>query len=99
MAKSNRKQVLGRGLSAILNDPDNLTRSINKNNSNESIGKIIDLPLEKIITNSNQPRTHFNEEGLKELSKSIQTSLLISLEIKLPNLSVFRLLSFDISNL
>ena len=72
MAKSNRKQVLGRGLSAILNDPDNLTRSINKNNSNESIGKIIDLPLEKIITNSNQPRTHFNEEGLKELSKSIQ---------------------------
>ena len=72
MAKSNRKQVLGRGLSAILNDPDNLTRSINKNNSIESIGKIIDLPLEKIITNSNQPRTHFNEEGLKELSKSIQ---------------------------
>ncbi len=72
MAKSNRKQVLGRGLSAILNDPDNLTRSINKNNSNESIGKIIDLPLEKIITNSDQPRTHFNEEGLKELSKSIQ---------------------------
>ena len=29
MAKSNQKQVLGRGLSAILNDPDNLTKSIN----------------------------------------------------------------------
>ena len=72
MAKSNRKQVLGRGLSAILNDPDSLARSINTNNSNESIVKIIDLPLEKIITNSNQPRTNFNEEGLKELSKSIQ---------------------------
>ena len=72
MAKSNRKQVLGRGLSAILNDPDNLKKSFNDNNANESIGKIIDLPLEKINTNPNQPRTHFNEETLKELSKSIQ---------------------------
>lgn len=72
MAKSNRKQVLGRGLSAILNNPDNLTKSINDSNSKESVGKIIDLPLEKIITNPNQPRTYFNEEALNELSKSIQ---------------------------
>ena len=72
MAKSNRKQVLGRGLSAILNDPDNLTKSINDKNVYESIGKIIDLPLENIITNPKQPRTHFNEESLKELSNSIQ---------------------------
>ena len=72
MAKSNRKQVLGRGLSAILNDPDNLTKSINDKNAYESIGKIIDLPLENIITNPKQPRTHFNEEALKELSNSIQ---------------------------
>ena len=72
MAKSNRKQVLGRGLSAILNDPDKLTKSINDKNAYESIGKIIDLPLENIITNPKQPRTHFNEEALKELSNSIQ---------------------------
>ena len=68
MAKSNRKQVLGRGLSAILNDPDNLTKSINDKNEYESIGKIIDLPLENIITNPKQPRTHFNEEALKAVS-------------------------------
>ena len=72
MAKSNQKQVLGRGLSAILNDPDNLTKSINDKNANETIGKIIDLPLENIITNPKQPRTNFNEEALKELSNSIQ---------------------------
>ena len=72
MAKSNQKQVLGRGLSAILNDPDNLTKSINDKNTYESIGKIIDLPLENIITNPKQPRTHFNEEALNELSNSIQ---------------------------
>ena len=72
MAKSNQKQVLGRGLSAILNDPDNLTKSINDKNANKTIGKIIDLPLENIITNPKQPRTHFNEESLKELSNSIQ---------------------------
>ena len=39
MAKSNRKQVLGRGLSAILNDPDNLTKSINDKNANEQLVK------------------------------------------------------------
>lgn len=72
MAKSNQKQVLGRGLSAILNDPDNLTKSTNDKNANETIGKIIDLPIENIITNPKQPRTHFNEEALKELSNSIQ---------------------------
>ena len=48
MAKSNQKQVLGRGLSAILNDPDNLTESINDKKANETIGKIIDLPLENL---------------------------------------------------
>ena len=71
MAKSNRKQVLGRGLSAILNNPDNLTKSINDSNSKESVGKIIDLPLEKIITNPNQPRTNFDQKSLDQLASSI----------------------------
>ena len=53
--KSNQKQVLGRGLSAILNDPDNLTKSTNDKNANETIGKIIDLPIENIITKNIYP--------------------------------------------
>lgn len=72
MAKSNRKQVLGRGLSALLNDPDNSIESVADKNAEQVIGSIIDLPLENINNNPFQPRTHFNEEALKELSTSIK---------------------------
>ena len=72
MAKSNRKQALGRGLSALLNDSDNAIESIHDKNADQVIGSIIDLYLEKITTNPFQPRTHFNEEALEELSHSIK---------------------------
>ena len=72
MAKSNRKQVLGRGLSALLNDPNHNINSAEDKNAAQVIGNIIDLPLENISTNPFQPRTHFNEDALKELSSSIK---------------------------
>ena len=71
MAKSKRKKVLGRGLSALLNDTDNDIESVVDKNTENIIGNIIDLPLENINNNPFQPRTHFNEETLKELSVSI----------------------------
>ena len=71
MAKSNRKQVLGRGLSALLNDPkDSDDRILDKDTTN-IIGNIIYLPVSNIKTNPSQPRSNFNEESLKELSVSI----------------------------
>ena len=72
MTKSNRKQVLGRGLSALLNNPKNEIESITNINADLVIGKIVDLPLDKIDANPFQPRTHFNEESLNELSISIR---------------------------
>ena len=72
MAKSNKKQALGRGLSALLNDSENAIESINDKNADQVIGNIIDLELSKITTNPFQPRTHFNEEALEELSQSIK---------------------------
>ena len=72
MAKSNKKQALGRGLSALLNDSENAIESINDKNVDQVIGNIIDLELGKITTNPFQPRTHFNEEALEELSQSIK---------------------------
>ena len=72
MAKSNKKQALGRGLSALLNDSENAIESINDKNADQVIGNIIDLELGKITTNPFQPRTHFNEEALEELSQSIK---------------------------
>ena len=72
MTKSKRKQALGRGLSALLNDPNSTIESVGDKNAEQVIGSIIDLPLECIDNNPFQPRTHFNEEALKELSSSIK---------------------------
>jgi len=72
MGKSKQKKVLGRGLSALLNDNNHNIESIEDNNAELIIGSIIDLPVEKIINNPFQPRTHFNEESIKELSTSIK---------------------------
>ena len=64
MAKSNRKQALGRGLSALLNDSDNAIESIHDKNADQVIGSIIDLDLEKITNwmylnfKINLPRIH-----------------------------------------
>mgnify|MGYP001176302112 CR=1 FL=1 len=71
MAKSNRKQVLGRGLSALLNDPKDSDKTILEKKSPKSITSIVNLPVSRIKTNPSQPRSNFNEESLKELSISI----------------------------
>tara|TARA_B100001989_G_C24507947_1_gene448739 strand:- start:143 stop:1033 length:891 start_codon:yes stop_codon:yes gene_type:complete len=71
VAKSNRKQVLGRGLSALLNDPKDSDKTILEKNSPKSITSIVNLPVSRIKTNPSQPRSNFNEESLKELSISI----------------------------
>ena len=71
MAKSNRKQVLGRGLSALLNDPKDSDDKILDKDTTNIIGSIVNLPVSNIKTNPSQPRSNFNEESLKELSVSI----------------------------
>ena len=72
MGKSKQKKVLGRGLSALLNDFNHNIDSIGDNNAELIVGSIIDLPIEKISNNPFQPRTNFNEESIKELSTSIK---------------------------
>lgn len=72
MGKSKQKKVLGRGLSALLNNDDHIIESVGENNAELIIGSIVDLPIEKISNNPFQPRTHFNEESIKELSTSIK---------------------------
>lgn len=71
MAKAIKKQALGRGLSALLKDPDNDIKSIEDTNADKVIGNIIELDLDSIEINPFQPRTNFNEESLNELATSI----------------------------
>jgi len=72
MAKATKKQALGRGLSALLQDPSNDIKSIQDKNADKVIGNIIELDINVIEVNPFQPRTKFNEESLRELASSIK---------------------------
>ena len=72
MAKATKKQALGRGLSALLQDPKNDIKSVQDKNADKVIGSIVELGLDVIEVNPFQPRTSFNEESLRELASSIK---------------------------
>ena len=72
MAKSGKKPALGRGLSALLQDPDNDIKSAEDKNADQVIGNIIDLELNQIEVNPFQPRTQFSDGALKQLASSIK---------------------------
>lgn len=72
MAKATRKQALGRGLSALLNDPDNDIQSASDKNADKVVGNIVELELGAIDVNPFQPRSNFNDEALQELATSIK---------------------------
>ena len=67
MAKANKRQALGRGLSALLDDSGSPT------SYNESVvGNVVELTLDQIEVNPFQPRTNFNQEAIEDLAKSVQ---------------------------
>ncbi len=72
MAKATKKQALGRGLSALLKDPNNDIKSAEDTNADKVVGNIVELDLKSIEVNPFQPRTNFNEESLRELASSIR---------------------------
>ncbi|ARV06269.1 chromosome partitioning protein ParB [Polaribacter sp. SA4-10] len=71
MAKATKKQALGRGLSALLQESSNINSASDKN-ANKVVGSIIELELDLIDVNPYQPRTYFDEESLRELASSIR---------------------------
>ena len=64
MAKAYKKRVLGRGLSAILND--------NEQKVNNSSVNFNDIDIDLIKLNPNQPRTNFNQKDISDLASSIK---------------------------
>jgi ParB family transcriptional regulator, chromosome partitioning protein len=71
-----KKKALGRGLSALLSDTpteDKLEVDVVAPVAlPESNGSINEISINEIETNPFQPRQHFDQEALKELSESIQ---------------------------
>jgi len=72
MAKATKKQALGRGLSALLNDPENDIKSVSDKNADQVIGNVVELDINSIEVNPFQPRSNFNDETLEELASSIR---------------------------
>lgn len=69
-AKTSRKNALGRGLGALLED-SNTTMS-DGISSVPSSGAMSEIPLDQIQVNPFQPRTDFDRTALEELSESIK---------------------------
>ncbi|MFN2145390.1 MAG: ParB/RepB/Spo0J family partition protein, partial [Anaerolineales bacterium] len=62
---SSRKSGLGKGLDALLPDTPLVDRSAGE-------GGVMQVPIEAIKANPHQPRTHFEEDALADLSASIK---------------------------
>ncbi|WP_407654440.1 ParB/RepB/Spo0J family partition protein [Catalinimonas niigatensis] len=68
-----RKNALGRGLGALLEDSD----SSRKEQAVKEVSSINEISLDKIDVNPFQPRTDFDKEALEELAESIRVQGII----------------------
>jgi ParB family chromosome partitioning protein len=90
MAKATKKQVLGRGLTSILEYSKNNPGSISKINTNYST----EIDISKIALNPFQPRSAFNKEKLDELIISVKNIGLIQpITVKKISKNKFQLIS------
>ncbi len=68
-----KKNVLGRGLSALLQENINLNiNSANDKGAEELVGTVLNINIDDIETNPFQPREDFNESMLEDLAISIK---------------------------
>ncbi|MCB0477893.1 MAG: ParB/RepB/Spo0J family partition protein [Crocinitomicaceae bacterium] len=64
-----KKRGLGKGLSALLENPD--TDITSSGGSSKTVGSVAEIKISQIETNPFQPRTEFEKEALQELADSI----------------------------
>jgi ParB family chromosome partitioning protein len=67
------KQVLGKGLSALLPDDEDLPAGLGDVPGTGAGEQALKIPLEKLRANPSQPRKHFDEGDLAELADSIRS--------------------------
>lgn len=78
MSQTNKKQALGKGIRALLNNIDEELKTNDSQvpasvkNQGAAAGSILRIPIEQIEVNPKQPRHDFDEQALKELSDSIK---------------------------
>ena len=67
-----RKTGLGRGLSALIPDNQQQDSTIQTNQQSIPDSNILEIAPDDIKANPNQPRTHFNEQDIEQLARSIK---------------------------
>jgi ParB family chromosome partitioning protein len=73
-----KKKALGRGLNALLSDSEEERLEVDipignsPSTSSSPVSGLNEIPVDQIEVNPFQPRSHFDEEALKELSESIK---------------------------
>ena len=72
MSSNNKKPALGRGLSALLQNAKTDITTKQTGEATPVVGTIALVKIKDIDTNPFQPRTHFDENALQELSESIK---------------------------
>ncbi|MHA3045700.1 ParB/RepB/Spo0J family partition protein [Riemerella anatipestifer] len=68
-----KKRAMGRGLGAILNAEKKATiNTAIDEGAKQIMGSIVEINIEDIYPNPNQPRTYFDEDALNQLAQSIK---------------------------
>ena len=67
-----KKRAMGRGLSAILSESTKNVNSAKDEGAKEVVGNILEISIDDIVANPNQPRTNFDPQALEELAQSIR---------------------------
>lgn len=68
-----KRNALGRGLGALLKDADSVKgKAASAETAAAVTSNLNEIPVDQIEVNNYQPRSHFNDEALKELSESIK---------------------------
>jgi ParB family chromosome partitioning protein len=67
-----QKKALGKGLSAILKDPNKDVETAADKGAKDLVGHIAEVDVDAIETNPFQPRSNFDKQALDELAASIR---------------------------
>lgn len=77
MAKNEKGKSLGRGLGELLGEVADAYENEIRHTDAGSLEKIVMIDLDSIVANPYQPRKHFDEDSIAELSESIKRHGLI----------------------
>lgn len=68
MSNPKKRNALGKGLSALLNNAETDVTSVEP----RALNSVAEIPISQIVANPFQPRTEFDEDALEELAESIR---------------------------